>query len=407
MLRVVACMLVLLAGASCLPTSPIPKDAKIYCPNNNPFIKQLRSDRVSLLPRPLKTAAVCGFEFNSFGSCCREKDLVEMARVKTAELMADVAYINEEYRRFNGVLSKAHKLLQQTAMTPMQKDSPKWNRYIILARETARDAKYTDYFSKYMKVTLDADKFAKANTKCWRMQALARNLALCYTCSGRSNIFFKHNKALISQETCDAFVRDCGYPLSDLIKFIRSFEKLPQIAFRLHKMGVKLNYKQKLAFRYLKAYFGIFRRQKIGDIIQTARNLHRPKAQASLCSKFLRLKDFTIISQMRRMFKVDVPWRFHTVELSTYFETSSANNSSNSTNKTSQTELISQNHNSSQAILKNPKTTWQVSRVLQFSPETESELLESDSEIIDATDPSYDSVGVSGNSPMEFGHQFP
>src|SRR3990167_2009293 len=174
MMRMFAFMLVLLVRMSAARLPMIQNKAALRCANKNPFISHLRAHRVELLAKPLITDSVCAFEFQTFGTCCNTEDIVKMGKVKKAALMKDVAFINEEYKRFNGVLSEAYKLLLKTAMTPAPNGNPRWNRFIASAKQALNDEVIAQYFSNYMNAGLDAEKFAKANTKCWEMQAEAR-----------------------------------------------------------------------------------------------------------------------------------------------------------------------------------------------------------------------------------------
>ena|SRR3990167_5440343 len=398
MVKMVIFFLVLVSSAMGVLSRP----AQAICLNNNTFISQLASADVGLLNQPLRTNSTCSFEFSQFGTCCSEKALVRFAKSKTDSLMADVAFMNAEYKKFQGVLSRAYSLLKRTAMAPLHRDNGRWNTYIKGARKRLGDRKFTRYFHHHIDSAENGDYFARENSKCWEMQAKARQVTLCYTCSGRSSHFFKNNKALISQETCDAFVKNCGYSLAALVKFIRSFELLPIISDRLNQLKVSLNFQEKLSFKNLVRYFSTFKREKIGKIIETARSLHLPEAKAQMCSKFLRLGEVPIISQMRTIFKSGAKWRFFTHDIDSYFD--KVKNQINSNMAIYHGHLRSK----IRAIQgrDSHRSDWMLARLLQFTGKTE-ELLNSDSKILDVNDPSYSSVGVSENAPMEFNHQFP
>src|SRR3990167_3468960 len=170
----------------------------------------------------------------------------------------------------------------------------------------------------------------------------------------------------------------------------------------LHRLRVRLNYKEKLNFPNLRRYFRTFTRERIGDILETARRLHLPEAQAHMCSKFLRLGEVPIIRQMRRIFKSEVNWKFYTHDIESYLD--NVKGQINSNMEVYHGRLRSQ----IQAVegKESHRSDWRLARLLQFTGKTD-ELLNSDSKIMDINDPSYSSVGVSGHSPMEFNHAFP
>ena len=355
--------------------------------------------------KAIVTTSSCAFEFGTYGTCCDEQDVRSHAKSKTKELMDEVSFINQEYKRFRGVLSKSHELLQEVAAAPKDPNQPKWDAFIKGAQEKLKHPKFQEYFATHMDSAEDGNHFVRENTKCWEMQSKARNVALCYTCSGRSSHFFKDNKALISQETCDAFVRDCGYSLAALVKFILSFQKAQLIFEGLKSLGINLNFNAKLDFPKLTMYFSAFKTENVEQIIEAATNLHKPEVQAQMCSKFLRLGEKPIISQMRTIFKSSEPWTLQTHEMATYLA-EVQKQAKRDANASKSGQISEQETPNSQDNPTSTESNWNISRRLQFNG-SQDELLQSDSTIMDVNDPSYSSVGVSGNSPMDFGHQFP
>lgn len=62
---------------------------------------------------------------------------------------------------------------------------------------------------------------------CWNYMKAVRGSALCSICSGRSEIFFKDDKALISMDTCLQAVNSCeGFfmTLIDLAHALRAYK---------------------------------------------------------------------------------------------------------------------------------------------------------------------------------------
>src|SRR3990167_683777 len=294
------------------------KPKPFQCPKQNEFIKRLSKRGVKTFKKAFVTTSSCAFEFGTYGTCCKEEDLLRFATGKTKGLMEDVSFINEEYKRFRGVLSQAYQLLEKVASAPKNPSRPKWDRFIKGAQEKLKNPKFQEYFANHMDSAKNTEHFTVKNTKCWEMQAKAREVALCYTCSGRSHHFFQKEKALISQETCDAFVRDCRYSLSALVKFIMSFQEAKLIFGELKKLGINLNFETKLDMKKLSEYFTAFKSENIEHILETSRNLHRPEIKAQMCSKFLRLGDKPIISQMRAIFNSADPWILHKHEMADY-----------------------------------------------------------------------------------------
>lgn len=70
--------------------------------------------------------------------------------------------------------------------------------------------------------------FEKDSASCWNYMKVVRGSALCSICSGRSEVFFKENKALISLDTCLKAVGSCeGFFLTlvDLAKALEAYNQ--------------------------------------------------------------------------------------------------------------------------------------------------------------------------------------
>ena len=326
-------------------------------------------------------------------------DISTFAELYTSWLHHDVVFMNKEYAAFRNVIPKVYEYLKNIAFAPFHPFRQDWNQKLQAGRDLFKNPTVQQYFKENLAVTNDdALQFAQENTACWAMQAKARNLAFCYTCSGRSNHFFRDGKALIDQQTCDSFVRDCSRPLTSLVKFVRALQFLPTLSDNLRQLDVYLNAHMRLDYQQIGKYFEAFHAENIQMLIQEATTTKESPVHATMCSKFLRLREETIITQMRKIFQVGSDWLVTDWGIKEYLDQVSAQIQANIR------AYDAQFSNS----LTQSTTNWKISssgglRRLQFS----GNLLVSDSTIIQASDPSYTSVGVSGKSPMDMGHAFP
>ena len=368
------------------------------CPNSNPFIVSLNKD-VNLYTTPTKASFICGFEFSTYGSCCNPYQLGPYARNEAKYLQRDVERLNLEYKKFKDVIQELYKTWKRIALAPLHPTRQDWNQKIQLARKLFDDPHVRQYFKQQLSIdTLSVKKFEEQNNACWAVHSKARDLALCFACSGRSNHFFRNGKALISQKACDAFVDQCASPLSVLVQFVSSLEFLPTIDAKLQEFDLYLNIDAKLKRTELKKYFETFRNENIEQLILTANTYIGEDIQAEMCSKFFRLKETPIISQMRPMFSSDGPWLIQLWDIKSHLNKNAAQIDANERAYDAQTASAGSAPSTS-----NWHPARRMLRMLQFS----SSFLQSDASIISPSDPSYSSVGVSGSSPMDFGQSFP
>ena len=364
----------------------------ISCPNNNPFITTLNG--VNLYQTPTFHDVTCQFELQTYGSCCDPWQLKYYAINRADDLKRDLVRVNSEYVKFEGIIPQLYQTFKRIALAPRHPTREDWNRKIDLARELFNSQVVHDYFQEVLTgEQLGTQDFESQSNACWDMQSKARNMTLCFTCSGRSNHFFRDRKALIGQGTCDAFVQKCSGPLSSLVKFVKSLEILPWLTNKMKEFDLYLNADSKLVLSEIDKYFTAFESENIEQLIQTARTYSNPETKSQMCSKFLRLKETPIVIQMRTIFSSDSNWLIQLWDIKNHLDQSATQIDANIR------AYDAQFSNS----LTQSTTNWKISRrrllrMLQFS-----DILTSDSSILSSSDPSYSSVGVTGNSPMDFG----
>src|SRR3990167_3885383 len=161
------------------------RPAGIGCPNDNPFIKHMLS--MSMLNTPDFTPSpICAFEFSKYGTCCPTGNVEPEARNDYIHHTGKVNRLKREFKEFVGVLSKVYDLIKRIALAPKHPWRNDWNGKIDKAREFFNNPSVNQYFSKHLNANLpDAATFEKEIDECWNAQVKVRNLALCFTCSGR------------------------------------------------------------------------------------------------------------------------------------------------------------------------------------------------------------------------------
>ena len=375
----------------------------VSCPNNNPFIKQIPAGAVALNKEPQLETKICGFEFGKYGSCCDTSQLVEFGVQEFKQLTLETERVNREYAQFQELLPKIHKLFKQIAFAPLHPSNADWNRKITEARSQWVKTNQLSTLASYLVSKDHARRFFESNQKCWNIHARAREVALCYTCSGRSSHFFREGKALINQSTCDLFVEHCYFPLSEMAKLLQRLQLIFHFGKSAQIVGLSLNGEQKINTADLYRYSNQLYSQRLDVLTHkvTTQNMH-PNLKQVVCNQFLRLREKPLVSSLYTMFTADIPWVVAAPGLDAWLQENDhhikvaiaaydAQQASKISNKA--------------AGVQQPVSNWNLSRLLQFG--SASSLIGSDAKIISPSDPSYTSVGVSGNSPMDLGNSFP
>ena len=373
------------------------------CSNTNPFIKQIPAQEVPVYSNPTVSSAVCDFEFETYGTCCDPTQLIAFGHKDLKQIKDDVQRINKEYTAFQAVFPKIDTLIKRIASAPLHPTREDWNNQILKARGYLVQTAAENLLGNLIH-SQDASAFIEANNKCWKFQAKVRELALCYTCSGRSDHFFRGEKALISESTCDTFARLCAFPLSDIVRMLKSLPTLFLSNSRtLPTLGIALNINEKIKRSAITDYITLIRSERTDLLIGAHTKISDPEMRHFICKKFFRLREKPLISLLKNMFASELPWVVEAPGIEAYMQEKEHEIKANLLAQESQQKTDASGSKAPQSAVSN----WSISRLLQFSGETQVSLVGSDTKIISPSDASYTSVGVSGNSPMDFGHVFP
>ena len=159
--------------------------AKDVCRNNNPYILLLKEANVLLLDTPKKVQA-CGNEWMSFGTCCDLNSLtlavntdVNQIKTQMSELVYNLENIETSFSKLKDGIKPR---LDDRTDIAFQNMRPKIQALLNIKA-----------------VQISGVKAAVA--RCWNHMAKIRSSSVCTTCSGRSQIFFSGNKAMVSEDT--------------------------------------------------------------------------------------------------------------------------------------------------------------------------------------------------------------
>lgn len=69
----------------------------------------------------------------------------------------------------------------------------------------------------------------------------ARNASLCFTCSGRSDVFFNKGLAKVDLGQCENIMNDCHISLKMTMDFIRQCKDLAEVNKRTEDFGIQIS----------------------------------------------------------------------------------------------------------------------------------------------------------------------
>ena len=206
-LIVLACLIALSVCATVEPQTAIAS-------SKNPFSKSLIYQGVAVSDTPkLGQLDHNQAEWNTHGNCCEPASLVK-------------AFDDDRQ-----TITKSAMALQKT----VRDIKVLLDLILIVCKDTDSniDDQPPQYIDDKKAIMTNIENLAKASffttisissDVCWDNMVKIRGSALCQICSGRSNTFFRDNKALISEVTCQEAVSKCKGFLNDLRAFVKDFK---------------------------------------------------------------------------------------------------------------------------------------------------------------------------------------
>ena len=202
------------------------------CPMNH-YLQILSNKGLGLKSTPLNTTLICAKEFGTHGTCCDEYNLLNKAKDDDRDVGIAVKRVIEEFEHFNGFLFNYARRIKELAFLPEKKCDWAGNH----RNQTIRKAKAfinqetTKQMFKQLKPfnKTEVDIFANSTKKCWNHMMHARNASLCFTCSGRSHVFFNKGLAKVDLGQCENIMNDCHTSLKMTMEFIRQYKDLAEV----------------------------------------------------------------------------------------------------------------------------------------------------------------------------------
>ena len=212
-------LLVLLAVASAVSV------VSARCEGKNPFLAGLVASGVSVYTEPQpSTSPVCAHEWSFFQTCCHADKLKAYAQSQAQSHRSAYQEAKDELQQASTALMNAFREFSNLESSISQCES-----IADLSLEITKFKKQTSIFFSVTEQQLLLEQ------QCFVKTEKIRNYVLCYTCSGRSEIFFEGGKARISLEDCKGIIDECSFLWNRAIQLIDTLDLAQEIVAKLKK----------------------------------------------------------------------------------------------------------------------------------------------------------------------------
>ena len=246
------------------------------CDQENPSIKILKEAHVMIHSQPVFTSSSCGDEWRLYGSCC------DFETLKTA-VLTDVQSIKEDTNKLVGTISAVIKVFGKLKKGPLDE---KKNRAKLL--QAALKGKGFQILEQ-----MSIQKISREANICWGEMAKTRSASVCTTCSGRSQVFFNNQKALVTQEVCSRVVDKCK-PHLELLSVM---SVLAQTVGKSMDESSTLAASTKDKLKRIEAVFC-----SASSPMPECQNGSKGDINDWICSKFVRLREKTLLKEIEPLF---------------------------------------------------------------------------------------------------------
>ena len=278
--------LLLFLTVLCLQAA-VAKPTEDQCADLNPFLREMvRLNKIAVVDEPVTVTSYCRSEWAEHGSCCQPQSAVHFAQVDSMHLTLITQAIA-------GAMSAQRKFLNK-----IRSDLKRW-----VEKSPLKAPEKTQIKQRFYSAIDSIGEVKQAvHSKCWVTEfGRLRSASLCSTCSGRSNIFFKDGKALVTRDTCTKMVKNCFPSINQIVNFIMAAEEFFTLLNYLgEKMKLDLGLMSKSS--HLKKIFDALKKKQVTsslkDYIKDQKKSDSQKSANALCLEFMALNKDPFIFQI-------------------------------------------------------------------------------------------------------------
>ena len=278
----------------------------------NPYMKireAYPNNKLIYLQTPFNTSTQpslqgrCGKEWDTFGTCCDPWDLPSHVSYNEEFIFSSSMAIVKFYSTLAGVTNNLMTSLKKLALSSPVQWQPGINANIKFAQDFLNSGENLNYFDRYSNVATETavNTFNTEMNKCWTDMKKLRVASICSTCSGRSEVYFKKDKGLLTDDVCKRSLNNCAKALQMTFEMIDMLVWLLKIHPELLSRAIQL--KMESWFdkpKLLAAYNDITSGQFIKRLDDLIANRFADSALAvQFCEKFFDLAKLPFIYDLR------------------------------------------------------------------------------------------------------------
>lgn len=261
---------------------------------------------------------ICVGELDKYGSCCEPSSLHGHAATIENNLLTSALNLADFYPKLAGLSNKILSLIKNLSLaeppnwSQQFKDNVEWARLFL---DDVANLKKFDQF-KTFGTEPKASTYKVNAQKCWSNMIQYRKASLCFTCSGRSQVFFQGEKGLAEEKYCYQSLvnNNCLDWLKVTAEWLEMIHWLnsKKIEFRRHDLDLAFHsamHEDQIEVFYQNLVSGGFESKLQG---LTSTMLNDQDLAIKLCNKYFNLAHLPFIHTMTyAFFKVPNPVTYY------------------------------------------------------------------------------------------------
>ena len=188
---------------------------------------------------------ICAAELKVHGTCCKEGDLLAHGQRDRDQIMESARKLAQFYPYLKGYVSDIYSTLKKISVANLQNWQNSNNPFetaIKFAKDFLSKVENLDKFERWSKVGDDDQKYSANADFCWDNITKQRQASLCYTCSGRSKLFFTKDgkKGVAEEKHCEQSISLCFDWIKTTINWIDMLNWLKSVESQFKSADINL-----------------------------------------------------------------------------------------------------------------------------------------------------------------------
>ena len=187
------------------------------CASKNAFMSRLISSEVAVFALPAVPAnSTCSVEWGVHKTCCDVGSLVRYSIKDQKVTMNAAVNVTESMYLISRDIFNTVNMIQQ-----LSNNNLPLGKFLTVYRASYFALELEAFRSTHQTVLNNFADLESKSQHCWKYIARLRASSLCSICSGRSQVFFKEDKASITIGTCHDVMTRCWSHFEVLVRFIK------------------------------------------------------------------------------------------------------------------------------------------------------------------------------------------